>query len=220
MTACLQPSLQPAVLHDKDAYPLGTSPVPTVPPPTHATEALWVVEPRGPGYADSKLGRRFIITEQTPNTNTVAQATFATTTPTYLLRQSGSSKRVIVRHFTLTMIAPPGTSFGKVIVAVDTVDRYSAGGTAVTPQSPNVELSPSSGITGFFKNPTATAPGGTVRYIGNGALCGSQGNMASYIYADSIIIGATGSLLVYVFDAAGAAAPEIVYAFDTAEEDL
>ena len=166
---------------------------------------------RESGYLSSRAGRRFIATSQTAGAELTAQATFVATTPTLMLRQSsGATETEVVRSVQInSQAATP--SVIKVVVMLDPDDRFSAGGTSVTPQNPNEGSSAASGITSFLENATATAADADERIVWNGSFVGGDGAMLTLNFKDELMLSGVGTLLVYVFDAAGAAAPTISY---------
>lgn len=176
-----------------------------------AVSALQTVQARESGYLSSVRGRRFIATSQTAGAELTAQAGFVATTPTLMIRQaSGATETVIVRSIEInSQAATP--SVIKVVVMIDPDDRLSAGGTSVTPQNPNEGSAAASGITSFLENPTATAADADERILYNGSFVGGDGASLTLEFKDELILSGLGSLLIYVFDAAGATAPTISY---------
>jgi hypothetical protein len=166
---------------------------------------------RESGYISSASGRRFIATGQTAGAELTAQAGFVATTPTLMLRQaSGATETEVVRSIEINSQAASPTTI-KVVIMLDPDDRFSAGGTSVTPQNPNEGSAAVSGITSFLENPTATAADADERIIYNGSFVGGDGAALFLEFKDELILVGQGTLLVYVFDAAGAAAPTITY---------
>ena len=181
------------------------------PVPSNDRSALYVVEPRESGWLSSNLGRRFIATSQTAGAALTAQAAFVATTPTLMLRQSaGATETEVIRSISISSFAalPAGI---RVVVMLDPDDRFSAGGTSVTPQNPNEGSAAASGITSFLENPTATAADADERIIYNEGFAGGIGAKLVIEFLDELILSGVGTLLVYVFDSAGAVAPTIAY---------
>lgn len=168
-----------------------------------------IVEGRESGYHSSNRGRRFIATSQTAGAELTAQAAFVATTPTLMLRQAaGATETEVIRSIRIgSGAATPAVI--KVVVMLDPDDRFSAGGTAVVPQNPNEGSAAASGITSFLENPTATAADADERIIFNGQFVGGDGASLTLNFKDELILAGVGSLLIYVFDAASAAAPTI-----------
>jgi hypothetical protein len=161
----------------------------------------YVLQPRESAFPASRSGRRFYTTHQTPGTVVTGQTSFVATTPTFLLRQAASTRRVILRSI---MLSQDGTvAGGKINVAVvlDTADRFSAGGTAIVPQNPSGPSAVASAITSFLFNPTATAAGGGTRVLVQAAAVAALGSVLSIDFKDGVIVGTTGALLIYTWAA-------------------
>jgi len=158
----------------------------------------------------TRFGRRFVVTDQTPNAPVTAQVGFLATTPTFLLRQVLSTRKIIFRSFSISLLANAGGAALRVIVALDTADRFSAGGTAVTPQNLNEESATASALTSFLVNPTATAAGAGTRYITHIGTPTTAGVNLLVDYSDGVFLGTTGAILIYCFVTVGTA-PSIFY---------
>lgn len=171
---------------------------------------------RESAYVASRVGRRFYVTHQTPNTVISAQASFVATTPTFLLRQSATAVRVVLRSITITVVNTP-TDDVRITVAIDTADRFSAGGTSVTPQNANEESATASGITSFLTNPTATAAGAGTRYLVNDLIDNLPASSWTVQFKDGVLLSTTASLLVYVFGNGGATAADVFFTFEWEE---
>lgn len=160
----------------------------------------YVLQPRESGFAATRMGRRFIGTAQN-QTPVTGQASFVATTPTILLNNSASTRKVILRSIQLYQVNAP-TSAPRVHIVIDTANRFSAGGTSVTPQNANTQSATASAVTGFREAPTATAAGAGTRFIFNGIMpSAAVGASLSLSFNDEHIIGTTGSLLIYIFNA-------------------
>jgi hypothetical protein len=185
--------------------------------PSGETSFAGFVEGRESGYHSSNRGRRFIATSQTAGATLTAQAAFVATTPTLMLRQAaGATETEVVRSISISSFAtlPAGI---RVVVMLDPDDRFSAGGTSVTPQNPNEGSAAASGITSFLENPTATAADADERIIYNEGFAGGIGAKLVLEFKDELILAGVGTILVYVFDSAGATAPTIAYNWEWEE---
>lgn len=164
---------------------------------------------RGSAYVSTARGRRFVGTPQN-QTAIAIQAAFGATTPTILLNNSAATRRVILRSLQFFNTNAP-TNVPQIIIAIDTANRFSAGGTSVTPQNQNAQSATASAVSGFRTGATATAAGAGTRYIFNGLMSGTPvGSNISINFEDGIMIGTTGSILIYLFNA-GATQANIFY---------
>jgi hypothetical protein len=185
--------------------------------PTGETAFAGFVEGRESGYHSSNRGRRFIATSQTAGATLTAQTAFVATTPTLMLRQAaGATETEVVRSISITSFAATPAGI-RVVVMLDPDDRFSAGGTTVVPQNPNEGSAAASGITSFLENPTATAADADERIIYNEGFAGGIGAKLVLEFKDELILSGVGTILVYVFDSAGAVAPTIAYNFEYEE---
>lgn len=167
-------------------------------PGTSGNEAgLFAYAPRQDAFPASRRGRRFYTTHQTLGTFITGQTSIANTTPTFLLRQSGATVRAILRSITLTQMGTVagGTIF--IAVVLDTADRFSAGGVAITPQNVSGDSATASAITSFLTNPTATAAGAGTRVIVQTGAPATLGTITQILFNDGVIVPTTGALLVY-----------------------
>ena len=173
-------------------------------------------EDRAKAYSSCLGGRRFAIAHQTPGTTIAGQTSFVATTPTFLIRQANSDgRRVILSNFALCQAGTPAGGLISILVAIDTADRYSAGGTAITPQATMADSDNAAGFT-FRFNPTATAPS-TVRYLYEWTQPVFPGATFNPDMHDGVAIGQTGSILVYTW--ASTVAPTwSIGGFDLLEE--
>ena len=157
-------------------------------------------------------GYVFSTTHQTPTTNVTGQTAFDATTPTFAFYGTNLDFRGVLKRFYL---AQTGTVAGgqiTIAVAIDTANRNSSGGTAVTPQNMNANRSAASAWTMKY-NVTATAAGGGTRYIDTIPVDADLGTVSTFDYTDNqwggLIWAAagttlgkhTGSLLIYTFAA-------------------
>lgn len=158
------------------------------------------------------FGRRFSTTSQAIVTG---QTVLAATTPTFMIRNpSTGTRRVILRSISLTSVDRQGLR-ADIHVVLDTADRFSAGGSAITPSNMNGESSVAS-LVSFLVNPTATAPGAGTRNIISTAIDTNANAVPSMIFfKDGLLIPHPGSLLVYTVRTPQA--PEWRFAFEWEE---
>jgi len=159
----------------------------------------YVLQPRESGFPATRMGRRFIATQQN-QTAVIIQTGFLATTPTILLNNSAATRKAILRSIQFYLASAP-TSPPVIHIAIDTTNRFSAGGVSVVPQNANTQSATASAVTGFRQNPTATAAGAGTRYIFNGVMPSTAvGASLSLNFNDEHIIGTTGSLLIYLYN--------------------
>ena len=178
---------------------------------------LPAINTRRDGFIAANAGRRFTATNPVFGTPITGQIGFLDTTPTFLLRQAASTKRVVLRTINLGLAAGAGGSF-RVAIVIDTVDRFFAGGTGVTPENTNSDSAVASAVSAFVVNPTATAAGVGTRVISSVAAPVSLGTNIEFNFADGLLIGKTGSLLVYATSTI-ASAPSLLFTSEWEEID-
>lgn len=178
------------------------------------SRGLFVLQARESGFAAARRGRRFYATHQTPGTLVTGQTAFVTTTPTYMYRINVATIRAIIRSIHLSLANTPG-GLVYVTLAIDTADRWSAGGSLETLQNTNEEsATAAAGL--FYENPTATAAGGGTRYLGTWIMPATPGASLDLDLQDGVLLGITAStLLIYVY--AATTAPQIAHVIDLEE---
>ena len=155
---------------------------------------------RADGFVDAKAGRRFATTHQTPGTAITGQTSFVATTPTLLFHSAALNRKLTFKKILLCQVGVVAGGTIEGILMVDTADRYSAGGTALTPQNVNADDTTTPAAVCHF-NPTATAAGAGTRYIMPFSAPASLGAMTVLDLSDAPIIGLTGSLALYTWAA-------------------
>ncbi len=184
------------------------------------------LQDRGSAYASAKSGRRFAASHQTPGTAIVGQTSFVATTPTFLVSQSAASKRVVLSAMNLSLVSPAPGGAVTVLIAIDRTDRYSSGGTSVTPQNlladPDDAADANAAGFAFRTNPTASAAGGGAnvpRYAWIWSIPRVVANPTPFSvgFDDGAVIGKTGSILIYTW--AASTAPSWLFSFELVEED-
>jgi len=134
-------------------------------------------------------------------TAVTGQTSFVATTPTIMLYQSASAKRLILDRLTLSQ---SGTVAGGNItlrIARDTTSRYASGGTTITPTDPNGDGTAAASAATLKTNPTASADGSTDHEIIEIEIEAVTGRPVDYDFGGCVMIGATGSLMIYTFAA-------------------
>lgn len=184
-------------------------------PLTYVYEAQKYQE-RARAYASAVGGRRFAVAHQTPGTTIAGQTSFAATTPTFLIHQTGASHRVVLSNFALCQAGAPAIDLIHIAVAIDSSDRYSIGGTSIAPQATAMPSPFSPGFTVRY-NPTASAPG-SVRYLYEWTQPVWLGSVFNPDLQDGVLIGYTGSILIYTW-AATVAPTWVLGGFDLLEDE-
>ena len=171
---------------------------------------------RGKAYGSCAGGRRFSVAHQTPGSTIAGQTSFAATTPTFLIYQSAAAHRVVLSNFALCQDGTPAGGTIHIAVAIDSASRYSAGGTAITPQATAMPSALSAGFS-FRTNPTATSPSAArILYEWTQPVWG--GSVFNPDLHDGILIGFTGSILIYTW-AATTAPTWVIGGFDLLEDE-
>lgn len=171
---------------------------------------------RSNAYGSCIGGRRFSVAHQTPGTTVTGQTSFVATTPTFLLNQANAAHRLVLSNFALGQIGTAAGGTIHVALAIDSADRYSSGGTAITPQATAMPSAASAGFT-FRFNPTASSPS-AVRYLYEWTQPAFIGSVFNPDLLDGVLIGFTGSILVYTW-ASSVAPTWIIGGFDVMEDE-
>lgn len=159
-----------------------------------------VLQDIGPRYWSARQGQRFAVTHQTPGTGITGQTSFVATTPTLLLYRAAAASRLILSGLTLGQV---GTVAGGVIyaaVAIDSANRYSAGGTAIVAQNMFAGHAGAAETIARY-NPTASAAGAGTRYVFACGIDAVVGRLTSIDFGDGLLVPETGSVLVYTWAA-------------------
>jgi hypothetical protein len=167
---------------------------------------LLVYQARESGFFAARRGKRFVSANQTPGTDVTVPVVgaFDATKPLLMLRVDSASIRAIIRALKVQLTNTPG-SLVRLRLCLDTADRYSAAGTAVTPQNTNEE-SATAAVAKVYETPTANAAGGGTRYLHPAILNPVQGEEAEFDLEDGVLLGPTAAtLLVYAWQASGTA---------------
>lgn len=171
---------------------------------------------RGKAYGSCVGGRRYSVAHQTPGTTITGQTSFVATTPTFLINQSNAAHRIVLSNFALCQAGTPAIDLIHIALAIDSSDRYSSGGTSITPQATAMPSALSPGFS-FRFNPTATSPG-SVRILNEWTQPVWAGSVFNPDLNDGVLIGFTGSILVYTW-AATVAPTWIIGGFDILEDE-
>ena len=171
---------------------------------------------RGKAFGSCVGGRRFSVAHQTPGTTITGQTSFVATTPTFLINQANAAHRAVLSNFALCQIGTPAGGTIHIAVAIDSSDRYASGGTSITPQATAMPSALSPGFA-FRYNPTAAAAS-AVRILNEWTQPAWAGAIFNPDMHDGVLIGFTGSILIYTW-AASVAPTWIIGGFDLLEDD-
>ena len=171
---------------------------------------------RNVGFGSSSYGLAFAATHQAPDTVIQGFPSFDETKPTFLFRISSAIRRVVPRVMRLTQMGDPASDTIRISVAIDSADRFSAGGVPVIPKNLNTDEDVAS-VVNFLLAPTATAAGAGTRYVANDAMPPSAGASFDLDFSDAIILGKTSSLLIYTW--APVTPPSWFFSFSWVEEE-
>lgn len=171
---------------------------------------------RGKAYSSCAGGRRFSVAHQTPGTTITGQTSYVATTPTFLIYQDSAAHRAVLSNFALCQAGTPAVDLIHVAVAIDSTNRYSSGGTSITPQATAMPSDLSAGFS-FRFNPTASSPS-AARILYEWTQPVWAGSVFNPDLHDGILIGFTGSILIYTW-AATVAPTWVIGGFDVLEDE-
>ena len=176
---------------------------------------------RDKAYDSAFGGRRFSVAHQTPGTTILGQTSFVATTPTFLINQANTNgRRLVLSNFTLNQLTPVAGGTIHIALVIDPTNRYSSGGTSITPQATMADSDLSAGFS-FRFNATASAAGGGAdapRILYEWTMPIYRGGIFNPDLHDGVGIGQTGSILIYTW-AATTGPTWIVGGFDVLEDE-
>lgn len=155
---------------------------------------------RGSAYYQSRRGRKFRVTDE--GASVTASNGFTATAPRFTL-EAGGTKELIIRKIRVSCLAA-GTTNLRARVILDPDARYSSGGTSGTVGARNNENGGSSATGGYtfhYGGITATATDADEREMGTECIVNVTGNYVEFLFEDGLIVPASGTLLIYVYDA-------------------
>lgn len=180
---------------------------------------------RKPAYVAARSGRRYAVTHQTQTTFVTGQTSYVATTPTFLIYQAAATRHLTLSAMTLCQAGSVAGAIIHIAIVVDSTDRYASGGTAVTPlnflvDSADTKYSEDAGFT-FTYNPTADASGSDPdqgRIVQHFTLAPNVTAPVPFSLdtEDGIMIGVTGSILIYTW--AATTGPSWTFNFEVNEE--
>ncbi len=155
---------------------------------------------RESAYASSRRERRFVATSEGAAI-TVSNG-FTATAPRFTL-EAGATNELILRKIRMSCLLA-GTTNLQWRLVLDPDARYSSGGTAGTVgarTNMNGGSSAAGGYTFHYGSITATATDADEREIAHGTIVNVTGNERIVEFQDGLIVPASGTLLLYLFDA-------------------
>ncbi len=155
---------------------------------------------RESGFWASRKGRRFVATSE--GTAITVSNGFGATAPRFTL-EAGATSELIVRRIRLSCLLA-GTTNLQWRAVLDPDARYSSGGTAGTVgarTNTNGGSGSTGGYTFHYGGITATATDADEREIAHGTIVNVTGNERLIEFQDGLIVGASGTLLLYLYDA-------------------
>jgi len=175
-------------------------------------DAAHVMQARESEWVSSRAGRRFYMSCP-PGSTVTAPATYAATTPAVLLSNTAATATHILRSLYVSHVSDTNDP-SEVVVALDSADRYASGGASRTPVNAYMQSAVAWPGNNAYEAPTAAAATAQ-RTLFRGSIIQGKGQSLAAGFDDGVIIsGAAASLLVYVYDSAGANTRSIRYALD------
>jgi len=173
----------------------------------------------GDRYASSRLGGRFAVCHATPGTviDESGVTAFSATDPSFAFYQTAQSTRVILSGMTLTQTGTVAGDDIGIAIVIDTTNRYSAGGTLVTPQPMDGGQSGAANVS-FRTQPTLAAAGTTHRTVFHAGATEAIGTVSSFCFGDGIMIAGTGTIAIYTW--AATTGPQWYFDFEIIEETV
>lgn len=151
-------------------------------------------------------GRMFAFADQTAAepANYTAQTSMVATTPFLIFYKAAGTKRHVIKSIVLSQTGTVAGGEVKIRVAMDTANRYSSGGTALTPQNMSREWR-ATAITDLAVRVNATASAQTdanLDWLASYSAVAQVGNTVTIAPPGGIILdNQAGSLLVYAYAA-------------------
>jgi hypothetical protein len=159
-------------------------------------------------------GTPFCITNPTAATPSAGAVSLSATAPFLLLGCTSGSGAVVAFQYVKINVASAVSNPVDVVIRMDTIQRYSSGGTALTPTSPIVNYAGTSKITSVYLSPTAKAAS-AARIIYQGRIPANNGGNLFLRWAEDAVdqpqLGEVGSMLIHVVDSAAAVAPSVYF---------
>jgi hypothetical protein len=126
-------------------------------------------------YPLADEGSYYVVTNTTPGTGIAGPAaptTFADTSALMYLYNGPNNGRLYLHYIMLSVTAAgtSGTNFAYVMRGDKTSNRYTSGGSALTPQNPNMGVSGASGVNAYFGALVLAAATSNVRTLDNAPL--------------------------------------------------
>jgi hypothetical protein len=176
---------------------------------------------RKDGYASTYAGERFIVKNPTPGTGFLGGTSLSRTAPVLAIYQTNlaatppSERPLTLSTLTISQVSTVAGGAITILVATDSTNRYSSGGTLITPQRAFAEAAITAG---FFARslPTLTADGSTDYDVWEATIPANSPSAVTIDFGDAVRIGKTGTIMVYAF--AATTEPTITISAEIIEE--
>jgi hypothetical protein len=161
---------------------------------------------RKDGYASTYAGERWIVKNPTPGTGFLGGTSLSRTAPVLAIYQTNlgatppTERPITLSTLTISQVSTVAGGAITILVATDSTNRYSAGGTAITPQRCFAEAAITAGFTARSL-PTLTADGSTDYDVWEATIPAVTGSAVTIDFGDAVRIGKTGTIMVYAFAA-------------------
>ena len=175
---------------------------------------------RDVGFASSFAGERWILKNPTPGTGIAGHTALTRTTPLFSIYQTDlaatppTEQALVLSTLTLSQVSTVAGGAITILVNVDSTNRYSSGGTALTPQRMNAERALTAGFTASSL-PTLSADGATDYDVFEIQIPAVSPSVLTIDFKDAVRIGKTGTINVYAF--AATTAPTLTFAAELIE---
>ncbi len=182
-------------------------------------DGRFVLQDRDVAYAGTREGQRFMTTHQTPGTVIAGSTSFVATAPTFMLFQADADTNIVLESIELFLDDDTTPTVPIIIaIAIDNVDRFVSGGTAILGQNANADSSEAADATFQTTESSpivASAAGAGTRFLKTFELEATAGRGINFTPRGGIQIPRTGSILVYTFSDV---APSWTFGFEWVQE--
>lgn len=160
-----------------------------------------VTQSREYGYSSARHRRRFTFTGQSATPDTyIGRTSFGATTPFLLFRKSASNFRHVLSKLELSQASALAGSNITIAIAISNADKYASGGTLVGAASHHSDgYSDAPNDLTCYHNPTGAAWSSDTKWLRAYEVLATLGTTILLDEKDGIILGSTGSLLVYAY---------------------
>jgi len=170
------------------------------------TFGLTTLNTRADGFASAYAGERWILKNVTPGTGYAGGTSLVRTTPVIAIYQTNASatppteRPLTLSTLTISQVSTVAGGAITIVVATDSTNRYTSGGTLLTPQRCFAENAITAGFLARSL-PTLTADGSTDYDVWEATIPAATGTAVTIDFKDAVRIGKTGTIMVYAFAA-------------------